>query len=184
MSSRNSHSGADDTIIQAKQRTFLTSCVYHPPLFFVALAHRPVFYCPRPCIPRSSCSNLRAFTIDRVERRLSRGCFCYGQCDWSARSRKAGCPGAGKRLLASSSHNLEKPERCRLHSCCVRLYHGTSRGSRLLLVPCGFVRLRRARRLPLRRKESSSMFPVVVSSSLFPLSFGTYFSCECTGVNY
>jgi hypothetical protein len=112
-------------------------------------------------------------------KQLSRGCFCYGQCDWSVRSRKAGCPGAGECLLKPSSHNLETPERCRLHSCCVRLYHGTSRGSRLWLALCGFVRLGRARQLPLRRKESSSMFLVVVSS----FSFGIYLSCECAGVN-
>ena len=42
-----------------------------------------------------------------------------GRCD-------SGRPGMGKGSLISSSHNLEKPERCRLHSCCVRLYRVTS----------------------------------------------------------
>ena len=183
MSSRNSHSGADDTIIQAEQQTFLTSCVSSP-FILCSLSPSTCISLPPPMYTTLFVLKFKSIlTVDRAER-ISRGCFCYGRCDWSARSRKAGCPGAGKCLLISSSHNLEKPERCRLHSCCVRLYHGTLRGSRLLRVPCGFVRLRRALRLPLRRKESSSMFLVVVSSSLFPLSFGTYFSRECTGVNY
>ena len=130
---------------------------------------------PSTCIssPSSLYTSLFVFKPKSIQNRpskksLSRGCFCCGQCDWSVRSRKTGCPGAGNCLLTSSSHNFEKPERCRLHSCYVRLYHGTSRGSRLWLVPCGFVRLGRARRLPLRRKESSSMFLVVVSSLSFP----------------
>lgn len=116
-------------------------------------------------------------SIGRMERSLSRGCFRCDRCDWSVRSRKAG---RGKdSFISSSSQNIEKPERCRLHSCCVRLYHGTSRGNRLWLVPYGFVRLRRAQRLLLRRKESPNMFLVVVSP-LSPFSFPS--PCRCFGI--
>jgi len=65
-------------------------------------------------------------------------------------------------LPSNPSHNLEKPERCRLHFCYAQPYRGTLRGSQLWLVPCGFVGLRRARRLQPRRKESSSMSLVVL----------------------
>jgi hypothetical protein len=151
-----SRSGVGDSV-RDSSRTKVTLTFFN---FFVALARRPllsplytylaIYFAPRAL---------------HEEKGLSRGSFCYDRFDWLVQSRK---PGAEKGSLISSSHNLEKPERCQLHSCCVRLYRGTSRGNRPWLAAYCFVRRGQARRLPLRRRGSSSMFLAVVSLLSFP----------------
>ena len=104
MSSRNSHSGADDTIIQAEQQTFLTSCVSSP-FILCSLSPSTCISLPPPMYTTLFVLKFKSIlTVDRAER-ISHGCFCYGRCDWSARSRKAGCPGAGRCLLILGTGN-------------------------------------------------------------------------------
>ena len=143
---------------------------YSKPLYLVLM------YPPIPSPLYLLCFNYSTIPFQSEwEVNLSRGCFCYDRFDWSARFRKVG---NGKVFFTSSFHNLEKPERCRPHSYCVRLYHGILRDSRLWLVQHCF---EGPRALPLlRRKESLSMFPAVVS---FPFCPGIPCSRECPDVN-